>query len=1402
MWKKWFDAIPPWIHNAPIASHFYTFPSAGSRHYDYIWSESQGSQEEEAINAYWHTTRIGKIIMDEPFWYYGAGYPIKVWVSEYDGESPYYNPSTEELWFTRYYNYHWALSSDCIYHEYGHHIIWNVYGKDFIGGTNPTSQSRAMEEGFADYLACTINDDCLSGEDVPIPGSLPRNLDNQLMYPYNMINEAHHDGQIIAGAVWDLRTYLGKYRGDYLFLKALRIVPQPVDFFEYLENTLIADDDNANLSDGTPHDPEILHAFKNHGITLTDYLPHPYNLHSTLIEADKIYLEWDRIPYGEDGFIVQRWTQETGWIDLPPTPYLWCHDENLQPAKTYQYRVVAYKGSLRSGPSNTITVQTIWAPYDLFANPVVYEGVQIYWTDDLPDEEGFKIEKKIGTGSYSVVHTTGPNETSWYDDDIENYSGQQVRYRVRAFTGNYISDTSNSVVIPSAPGIFTDSLKAIGNHVHNAGYFNCRSLRRANDGACHLVLVHHGRIWYTKSTNNGTTWQLAIPLTEQNPSTPSLAINSYNHPCFVWDETNAQGNHMLTYAYQDISGNIHKFALLTKPNRLYPSIAISPSDLVYIAYVEDSTYSAGKVKRVEFNYDNPVASNPVVYNTAGPQGISITTDPLGNPHLVWIHRYMGHSIKYAGPDGSIETVGGGDAPDIIASSVNNVRVVWASSGEIYYRERTNSGWGNSIIVTQDPAVGNNVYFPRITHNNAVLFKGTFTPEPGNIFGVQPSVFSTLATLLTANTRYYDAVPLPGGTTPTVLLATQRNTSVTGLYKIAFLIKPIPLRLPHYWDIIYSLPSGPPVEFTAYNNSRRLIRDASGVLHLAFTSGNNIYHTFLQDTSWAEPEFVAQGMYPSLLSGDGNLYSIYAHNEPYPAFLEELRFAKRDATGWTVSDFPVAHTYNSFLWGIGAPSFAIKDTIGYFTFESIFGPQFHPLSDSGYVIMMILRQGQALVYGKFSLNHPENFQYQIIDSYSFPIIPVDTFRYREIVKDSLVSPSIAVDNDGVVHILWEGRGDSLRYYRIVDTVITREFYPGNGIDYPFITMREDQIDHFWCDAESIKYRYGWTGTENLSETQAVASCESPISSGQYLTWTKREDGISHLYYGAIPASGTINPIEINYSTDLISYPQILFNPKPPSIDLVWTEYSEIDSIGNIYYLNLPLTEVAPKYAFDMGTETPVPILVQRDGYKVLGTEDYKTFDYDSTELVYHLTLHSPHTKYRIRWTWYHEEQNKIKLQFNIDDIFHHNKWVKPGEKIIEESWIPDACVQDNEITIKVKVLNGTIAVLSGFEIYAEEVGGGGPQGSEAQITRPFYFDKIYPNPTKGIFKIRYNSPDNRKLTIKLYDVCGRLVHSQEIIKSKIGINEVLIKPDGLSAGVYFVRLETDGYQKVEKAILLR
>jgi hypothetical protein len=175
---------------------------------------------------------------------------------------------------------------------------------------------------------------------------------------------------------------------------------------------------------------------------------------------------------------------------------------------------------------------------------------------------------------------------------------------------------------------------------------------------------------------------------------------------------------------------------------------------------------------------------------------------------------------------------------------------------------------------------------------------------------------------------------------------------------------------------------------------------------------------------------------------------------------------------------------------------------------------------------------------------------------------------------------------------------------------------------------------------------------------------------------------------------------------------------------------------------------------------------------------------------------------------------LKLQFNIDDILHHNGWVEPREKVVEETWIPDACLHDNEITIRVKRLSGTIAVLSGLEIETEEVGGGGPQGGETQISRSFYLERIHPNLFKDKIIIRYMIQDAGytipDITLKIYDVTGRLVRdlSQNlilgIVNNKSSLDWYGDESSGrkVPAGVYFVQLEAEGYTMVEKVIFLR
>ena len=97
--------------------------------------------------------------------------------------------------------------------------------------------------------------------------------------------------------------------------------------------------------------------------------------------------------------------------------------------------------------------------------------------------------------------------------------------------------------------------------------------------------------------------------------------------------------------------------------------------------------------------------------------------------------------------------------------------------------------------------------------------------------------------------------------------------------------------------------------------------------------------------------------------------------------------------------------------------------------------------------------------------------------------------------------------------------------------------------------------------------------------------------------------------------------------------------------------------------------------------------------------------------------------------------------------------------------------------------------------------------------------IYPNPFREKVIIRYTMQDTRytiqdtryripDIILKIYDVSGRIVKSFNL-ESCIMYHESVISWDGtdgsgrkLPSGVYFIRLETEGFKKNEKVILLR
>ena len=153
--------------------------------------------------------------------------------------------------------------ADVIYHEVGH----GVHDYILAGGTFASDVS----EGSADFVASTILDNTVIGNGAVGPGSYFREIDTDKFYPADTTGEVHNDGLIWASFLWNLReqwraTYgddVGIPMVDVLFLGALEQGPTLTDLHTAV---MLADDDDGDYTNGTPHDCELQALLNYHGL--------------------------------------------------------------------------------------------------------------------------------------------------------------------------------------------------------------------------------------------------------------------------------------------------------------------------------------------------------------------------------------------------------------------------------------------------------------------------------------------------------------------------------------------------------------------------------------------------------------------------------------------------------------------------------------------------------------------------------------------------------------------------------------------------------------------------------------------------------------------------------------------------------------------------------------------------------------------------------------------------------------------------------------------------------------------------------------------------------------------------------------------------------------------------------
>ncbi len=131
-----------------------------------------------------------------------------------------------------------ADDSDVFLHEFTHYLSSNAIGySDGQAGADEYGLSTfggSIDEGTADYMACTINGDPVLGEASLVPFGAERDLtDKSKTCPDSLIGEVHEDGELIGSLTWSVREAFGSWLGDQVVWGGMTLLTKNPSFGDF-----------------------------------------------------------------------------------------------------------------------------------------------------------------------------------------------------------------------------------------------------------------------------------------------------------------------------------------------------------------------------------------------------------------------------------------------------------------------------------------------------------------------------------------------------------------------------------------------------------------------------------------------------------------------------------------------------------------------------------------------------------------------------------------------------------------------------------------------------------------------------------------------------------------------------------------------------------------------------------------------------------------------------------------------------------------------------------------------------------------------------------------------------------------------------------------------------------------
>ncbi len=191
----------------------------------------------------------------------------------------------------------------------------------------------------------------------------------------------------------------------------------------------------------------------------------PSSLNATTVDSDSIKLTWHDNSSIESSFTVQKsgtsstgpWTTVTSSLGANTQSYT---VNSLGAGKKYWFRVRAQNSQDTSPWSNVDNATTkdtkANAPSGLTATASNDDVINLAWTDNSGNEDGFKIFRSTDGTTFSLIKTVGINVKTYSNTGLTG--NRKYWYRVHAYNtagSSSASNTASDTTAPQAPSALT-----------------------------------------------------------------------------------------------------------------------------------------------------------------------------------------------------------------------------------------------------------------------------------------------------------------------------------------------------------------------------------------------------------------------------------------------------------------------------------------------------------------------------------------------------------------------------------------------------------------------------------------------------------------------------------------------------------------------------------------------------------------------------------------------------------------------------------------------------------------------------------------------------------------------------------------------------------------------------------